>query len=125
MEWTVDDGPGGEYVVVTTRGTFRVDDHARMVEDIVSRDFWHPGRSVLFDHRQLEFGDTGYPAMQRAAENHLSHDLCIGEGKAAILMRTLADYGRGRQFELLTDGQVGAQLQVFREEAEALRWLLE
>jgi hypothetical protein len=49
----------------------------------------------------------------------------IGYGKAAIPLRTLADYGRGRQFELLTDCRVGAQLQVFRDEAEALHWLLE
>lgn len=125
MEWTVDDGPGSEYLVVTTRGVFSTDDHGRMVEDIVSRQGWHPGRSVLFDHRQLEFGDTGFAAMQRAAENHLAHDVCIGDGKAAILMRSLADYGRGRQFELLTDGRVGAQLRIFRDEAEALRWLLE
>lgn len=125
MEWTVDDGPGREYAMVLTRGVFSTDDHRRMVEDIVSRDSWQPGRDVLFDHRLLEFGDSGFAAMQRAAENHLAHDICIGDGKAAVLMKSLADYGRGRQFELLTDGRVGAQLQIFRDEAEALRWLLE
>lgn len=125
MEWTIEQASGTDYVVVTTRGAFAADDHRRMVRDIISRDFWRPGMAVLFDHRALDFGDTGYAEMRQAAENHLSNDICIGEGKAAILMKSLADYGRGRQFQLLTEGQVAAKLQVFLDEAQALRWLLD
>ena len=125
MEWTIEQGKGTDYFAVATRGAFDVDDHRRMVKDIISRDFWRPGMSVLFDHRALDFGDTGYAEMRKAADNHLSNDICIGEGKAAILMKSLADYGRGRQFELLTEGQVSARMQVFLDEAQAVRWLLE
>lgn len=124
MEWTIGHGSSRDYLVVATRGAFSVDDHRRMIEDIISRDFWRPGMSVLFDHRELDFGDSGLAVMRQAAENHLARDICIGDGKAAILMKTLADYGRGRQFELLTEGQVGARLQIFRDEAQALHWLL-
>lgn len=123
MEWTVEDRGG--YVAVTTRGAFAADDHGRMVEDIVTRDFWRPGTSVLFDHRALDFGASGLAVMRQAGENHQAHDVRIGDGKAAVLMGTLVDYGRGRQFELLTDGRVSANLRVFLDEAEALRWLLE
>jgi hypothetical protein len=122
MEWTVEDRTG--HVVVTTRGVFSVAEHRRMVEDIVSRDFWRPGTAVLFDHRELSFGDSGYEEMRDAGENHLALNTRIGDGKAAVVMGTRADFGRGRQFELLTDGRVDARLHVFLDPEEALAWLL-
>lgn len=125
MEWTVEHRAAQDYVVVTTRGEFAVDDHLRMTEDIVSRDFWRPGMAVLFDHRELDFGASGFSAMRSAGENHTAHDARIGDGKAAVLMRTQADYGRGRQFEMLTEGQVEARLRIFLDEDEALGWLLD
>jgi hypothetical protein len=125
MDWTVDFGRAEKYVVVTTRGVFSPEDHRRMSEDIVSRADWRPGSAVLFDHRQLDFGDSGLEAMQRAGETHRDLDDRIGNGKAAVLMNTPVNYGRGRQFQLLTEGRVGARMQVFLNEAEAIRWLLE
>lgn len=125
MEWTIDFGRAEEYVVVTTRGVFSPEDHRQMTEDIVSREEWRPGMAVLFDHRQLDFGDSGLEAMQRAGETHRENDDRIGDGKAAVLMNTPVNFGRGRQFQLLTEGKVGARLQIFLSEAEAIRWLLE
>lgn len=125
MDWTVDFRGAKEYVVVTTRGMFSTEDHRRMTEDIVSREEWRPGAAVLFDHRQLDFGDSGLAAMQEAGETHRAHDDRIGNGKAALLMNTPVNFGRGRQFQLLTEGRVGARMQIFLNEAEAIRWLLE
>jgi hypothetical protein len=125
MDWTVEHNAAQGYVTVRTRGEFTLRDHLQMIEDIVSRDFWRPGTAVLFDHRELDFGATGIAAMRQASENHVEHDERIGRGRAAVLMRSPADYGRGRQFEMLTDGRVEAQVQIFLDEDEALRWLLE
>ena len=125
MEWTVDFERAERYVVVTTRGLFSPEDHLRMTEDVVSREEWRPGTAVFFDHRHLDFGDSGLEAMQRAVENHRENDGRIGDGKAAVLMNTPVNFVRGRQFQLLTEGRVGARLQIFLNEAEAMRWLLE
>jgi hypothetical protein len=123
MRWTVEPGGEGGYVVVATAGTFDVSDHLRMTEDILSRPYWVPGTPVLFDHRQLDFGDAGFRAMQEAGANHLTNDARIGDGKAAILMSSPVDFGRGRQFELLTEGRRSARLRIFLDEGEALAWL--
>lgn len=125
MEWRVEDRQAQEFVVVTTQGVFTLDDHRRMIKDVVSRDFWRPGTAVLFDHRGLDFGSMGFEGMRQASENHVVNDARIGSGRAAVLMRTPADFGRGRQFELLTEGRVSATMQIFMDEAQALRWLLE
>lgn len=123
MKWIVEIPEADRHAVVTTSGTFCVSDHLRMIEDIVSRPGWSPGTDVLFDHRQLTFGDADFGTMSRARANHLRHDARIGNGKAAILVRSLSDYGRGRQFELLTDGKVSAALCIFLDPAEAIGWL--
>ena len=123
MDWTVnfDDSRGA--AVVITRGVFNTADHARMVADVVSRAQWHPGHPILFDHRELDFGASGYEQMYAARDNHLAHDARIGPSRSAILMKSLADFGRGRQFELMGDGVFSANLGVFIDERTAWHWL--
>ena len=123
MEWTVEfDGRRGA-AVVTTRGVFTDADHARMVADIVGRAEWSPGHPVLFDHRALDFGAAEYRHMRAARDNHLAHEQEIGAARSAILMRSVADYGRGRQFQLLVEGLASADLAVFTDEEAAWQWL--
>ena len=123
MRWTVE-LPGAEgYAVVTTSGAFDVAGHVRMIEDITTRPGWRPGMDVLFDHRALDLGEADLGAMYQAGENHRRNDERIGDGRAAILVRSLSDFSRGRQFELLTEGRISATLSVFLDEAEARDWL--
>lgn len=125
MNWTVDLSRNRGYAIVTTSGSFTVEGHLRMIEDIVTRPGWSPGTNVLFDHRGLSFDDADLRAMYQASTNHQLNDAQIGNGKAAILMRSLSDYGRGRQFEQLTADRTSATSRIFLDEAEALEWLAE
>ena len=120
MRWTVDDA--GEYVVVRTEGSFNVDDHRAMVEDVVSRPFWKPGRAAFFDHRALEFDRVGYEVMKDAVDNHRAYDEKIGDGRAAILMSNLADYGVGRIFDGVATQRIQARIRIFTDEVEAREW---
>jgi hypothetical protein len=123
MRWTVELPGADGYGVVTTSGSFDVSDHVRMIQDITTHPGWRPGMDVLFDHRALDFSEADLRAMYQAGDNHLRNDERIGNGRAAVLVRSLSDYGRGRQFELLTEGRVSATLKVFMDEAEARDWL--
>ena len=123
MEWAVEFDASRGAAIVTTSGVFTDADHARMVADIVTRAQWRPGHPVLFDHRALDFGDAGYQHIRAARDNHLAHDQHIGAARSAILMRSTADYGRGRQFQLLVEGLVSANLAVFTDERAAWQWL--
>jgi len=125
MDWIADYSYEKGFAIVTTSGEFKIEDHARLVEDLTSKDFWKPGTNVLFDHRNLEFCHTTMSLMQEAAENHKSKDDLIGDGKAAILMKSVVDFGRGRQFELLASDRVSARLRVFLDEKTALDWISE
>jgi hypothetical protein len=123
MRWTVELPGNDGYAVVTTSDTFNASDHVRMIDDIVTRPGWQPGMDVLFDNRALDFSEADLRTMYEAADNHRRNDERIGDGRAAILMPSLSAYGRGRQFELLTEGRVSATLRLFLDEAEARDWL--
>ena len=123
MEWTVTFDQCGGAALVRTRGEFNITDHRRMIADIVTRDEWYPGHPILFDHRQLSFGAVGYADMKDALDNHSLYEDRIGKARSAILMKSIADYGLGRQFQGLADGHVSAELQVFTDESSATEWL--
>lgn len=123
MDWTVELSSPDGYAVVTTSGTFNAADHLRMIEDIVSRPGWRPGTDVLFDQRELSFDDADLRTMYQAGANHLLYDARIGGGKAAVLMRSLSDYGRGLQFERITEHRISATCCIFLDPAEAVDWL--
>lgn len=123
MEWTVQFHGDPGVVEVRTRGTFNLADYGRMIQDITSQPFWKPGLDALFDHRALDFGATGFEIMWSASSKHAANDAAIGRGRAAVLMKNLADYGRGRMFENLASDTISAQLSIFTDETKAREWL--
>jgi hypothetical protein len=125
MDWTFEFDARRGYVLIVTRGDFNLADHRRMVECLLSSPEWRPGTATLFDHRQLRLGDVGFDEMLQVKSLHVSYDTRIGNGRSASLMRSSTDYGHGRQFQNLTDGQVAARVRIFLDEAEAVAWLLD
>lgn len=125
MNWTIENIEDKHFVKVVTTGDFTAADHRRMTEDILSQKFWKPGMNVLFDHRNLNFGVTSVPLMKEIGNTHIENDARIGSGKAAILMKSVPDFARGRQFEIITEGKILAKLQIFLDEKKALAWLRE
>ncbi len=123
MNWTIEFIKNPNFVKIVTSGDFSVNDHVAMIEDIISQKFWKPGMNTFFDHRKLEFNETTIELMKKVSENHRKHEKQIGNGKAAILMKSLEDYLRGRQFELLTSHQASAKFNIFMDEDKALQWL--
>jgi hypothetical protein len=123
MNWTIEYIKNPNFVKIVTEGDFSVSDHLEMIKDITSQKFWKPGTDTFFDNRKLEFNETTVELMKKVSENHKEYEAQIGDGKAAILMKSLEDYLRGRQFALLTSPQASAKMNIFMDEAEALKWL--
>jgi hypothetical protein len=124
MKWTINKTEAQPFITVITEGDFNLNDHLKMIENILSRDFWQAGMDILFDHRNLNFGATDISVFKGASRNHQQNDERIGNGKAAHLMKSLTDFGRGRQYELIADSKVSAKLRIFLDEKEAVDWLI-
>ena len=125
MHWTIEFDESHGYFLIVTSGDFNFTDHRKMVEDLLSQPEWRPATATLFDHRQLRFDDIGFSEVLEAKSVHVNNDAQIGNGKSAILMKSTADYGIGRQFQNVTDGRVLAQIRIFLDEAEAIAWLVD
>ena len=123
MKWRIEYSTDRKFVRVNLEGKFSVEGHLAMIEDILAQDFWRPGMSVLFDNRRVDYGDSSFEVMTRASRNQTVHDERIGHGKAALLMKSVSDFGLGRQYEIITDEKVSANVHIFLDENQALRWL--
>lgn len=84
-------------------------------------------RSAAHGSRELElaFDGTDYRAMTAAVGTHRAHDSEIGDGRAAIVMASPADFGLGRIFEGVSDDSIQARLRIFTDPAGARSWLAE
>jgi hypothetical protein len=124
MKWLAEYIKDKNYVCIVAEGKFTAEDQLKMMEDVSRREYWQPGLNVLCDFRKLEFDIDSLAAIREASANRQKNEAKIGSGKSALLMNSLADYGRGRQYQLLTESKVSAQIRVFTDENEALDWLL-
>ncbi len=124
MNWSVEYIQDKNYIRITAEGYFTAEDQLQMMEDIITRSYWRAGMNILCDFRKLEFDADSLVAIREVSVNRQKKEAQIGDGKSALLMKSLADYARGRQYQLLTEPKVSARLQVFTNEEEALKWLL-
>jgi len=123
MNWKIGKVEKGVFVRVTLEGDFDINDFCGIFGDLFSREYWRTGLHILFDDSMLNLSDTNYEIIRHASDCYSENYSHIGDGKIALLMHSVSDFGRGRQFQILTEMKVPANLQVFMDEAEAVIWL--
>lgn len=124
MNWSVEYIREKHYIRIAAEGHFTAEGQFQMMEDIIACKYWRAGMNILCDFRKLEFDADSLDAIRKVSANRQKKERQIGNGKSALLMKSLADYARARQYQLLTEPKVSARLQVFTNEEEALKWLL-
>jgi hypothetical protein len=95
-----------------------------MFQKLLSFEYWKPGAPLLFDNRNFEFGVLNFDKMRAASNHYQQVSDRLGNGKVALLMKSQVDFAHGRQFEMLSEGKIEREMCVFRDEAEALKWLI-
>lgn len=123
MNWNIEYIPDGKFVKVDMKGNFHPEEVEVMADEMFAQPFWRPGINVLLDHLELDFGVTDVETWRGLSELHVRNNAKFGETKLALLMKSLPDYARGRQYELLAEPKVSARIRVFQNEAEAVEWL--
>ena len=124
MEWRIENINETGLVSVRLAGEFNVRSFPLVFEEIVSIENWFPGTPILFDSRELELKGISYSHLTNVSSYFERYKLRFGSGKIALLKKTLADFGIGRQFQLMTEDKVAARFGVFLEEKAAMEWLL-
>lgn len=122
MEWSIEWDDAG-FLRVATRGVFTPGGYERLVLAIVSHSAWRPGLPALLDHRALDLGETTLETVQSAGLIHVRYEDRIGDGRAAILMRSPADFGSARQYQSLVEQDTSSKLRIFLDVDEAEAWV--
>ncbi len=123
MKWTIGKTEEQCFVRVTLEGEFSTDEFSEIFGDLFAREYWQLGMHILFDESKLSLCDIDYQIIRHTSECYAKHFYHIGDGKIALLMKSLSDYGRGRQFELLTEMKIPTSICIFMVEEEAISWL--
>jgi hypothetical protein len=124
MNWAIEYIETGNYVKVTCEGVFSIEEHPACFQKLFAARFWRPGINLLFDNRKFDFGRINADTMRAASQQFHQVSPQLGDGKLALLMKSAHDFGIGRQFEMISDGKSPRAICIFREEREALGWLL-
>lgn len=124
MKWEFEFIKVENYIRVTSEGIFTAQDQQRLVEELMLQSYWRKGMPVLFDNRNLDYSSGGVEAIKEASSYHKDNDTRIGNGKAALLMKSVTDFRLGRQYEMFTDEEISVNVHIFLDENQALRWLL-
>ena len=123
MNWTIEYIEEDDFVRIETEGHFSEQDNVEMLKDLFYQDYWKPGLDILIDNIKRDYDNDGLEFVKESSLNFIKHDASIGCGKIAILMKSVADFKRGRQFEMLTDEEMCADVGIFLNENQALRWI--
>jgi hypothetical protein len=124
MKWKFEFLPKENYIRVTSEGVYNPTEHRQMMIELFSQPEWHPGMAVFLDNRKLSYAEAVLAELQQSSDDVLQYNSLIGESKIAFLVGSLADVEAIRRFELMTEEDVSAWMQVFLDENQALRWLL-
>jgi len=124
MNWAIKYIEDDNYVRVTSEGVFSIEEHPKCFRKLFSTAFWKPGLNLLFDHRHFDFGIINLEIMRAVSIHFLQVSEQLGAGRLALLMKSAHDFGIGRQFEMITEGKSRRDICIFREEPEAIRWII-
>ena len=123
MKWTIENFEEQNFVRVSLEGDFSVKDVSKTLEDLFSKEYWKPGKPVLFDDTKLNLTGTSLETIREGSQIYFENSSRYADSKIAVLAASLTDFARGRQFELITGNKIKSNIRIFLKEEEAIDWL--
>lgn len=112
-------------IIVETSGDMTGNDFVIMAEEILSHSNYQPNKNVLFDHRELNFGNASIQDIEKIRNYHKENENKIGSGKSAIVVKPelLSEWNRfWEQGEKIKTNNI---VKVFDSIDNATNWIKE
>jgi len=125
MKWTIAKQESPAYFRVTLSGRLDLVGFDQMLGELVVaiKDAeWPP---ILLDERQRNVGQTTTERLEEAVNSLIVRNPAFAYCRIAILYNPGGDYERGREFKAIASPASYAAIEVFDNEANAMKWLLE
>ncbi len=84
---------------------------------------WEPGMNVIIDFRELSFKKFKPTDIQFIKDLVVGSREQIGNGKMAIIISSVNDFGLARMWEMKTESFVDFSVTVFFTREDALEWI--
>jgi hypothetical protein len=125
MNWTIEYMKSDKYVKVTCKGVFLIEYLPEYFKKLFSCKYWKPGMNLLIDNQNLTFDQINIKKMRKASNDYQLVSGEFGEGKLALLMNSVVNYGFGRQFQTLSEDKGQSEIQIFDNAKKARNWMQE
>ena len=103
MKWDIENIEKSGFIKVRLHGCFSLDEMRQALKDLFSRQYWKPGKPILFDDTGLDLTGVDLDEIRVSSQIYLDYSSDYDGSKIAVLAGSVADFARGRQFELLRE----------------------
>jgi len=104
MTWEIVYGGDPEDVLATSHGTASVEGLHALTSEIVSHPEFRPGLWIIFDERDLDWGEMSTSDLRRRVEFITSYLEVAGEVRVAVVSPGPVGFGIHRQMEAYAGG---------------------
>jgi hypothetical protein len=125
MNWTIEYVKSDNFVKVTCNGVFTIEKLPEYFTRLISSVFWKPGMNLLVDNQHSTLCQNTLEKMRKASNDYQLVSGQLGDGKMALLMDSVCNYGYGRQFQTLSENKGQSDIRIFDDEKKALDWMHE
>jgi hypothetical protein len=123
MDWSIEFDQSHGIIRTSQSGSFSLAEEASFLTDIFRSPDWKNGLPLLMDYSDVIVTSIGYVDVTAVGGFLTTFRPRLGPGKIALLCDDDEKFGLGRQFQIMCEADIGREIRVFRDEAEAIAYL--
>ncbi len=123
MNFTVTIEKDRNVAIIKSTGNAVVNDIASYQKLLTENPDWVPGMNILVDHTGLVTTHLTFQEIQSISKSITSFAKELGDGRLALVVRTMMGYGLARMWQILTSELSNLNIKIFRSLEHAEQWV--
>jgi len=123
MNWNIEFDSTHGFIRTRQSGSFSLAEEAAFLTDVFRSPHWKYGLPLLMDFSDLTVTSVGYVDVTAVGSFFTTFRTKLGPGMIALLCDDDEKFGLARQFQIMCEADIGREIRVFRDEAEAISYL--
>lgn len=124
MEWTFELLESPEIISIVTSGKICSIEFGRMLDELVSLEYWRRGIPLFLDHRQLRITEADSMELMACADSFINKSPNFAFTPVAILYGCPNSIEIGELYGEITEDNSLSEVRRFLDETDAMQWLM-
>lgn len=112
------------FFLIETEGDFCQKTFELLKKDLFANPNWQPGTDAIYDYRKTNFYKVSDEDFQRIEDSNEQQKKQLGNGKAALVMGDITNFGMGRLYENKHGNSIDIHFCVFTDFNKAYDWIV-